>query len=277
MGSIIWREHKRHTAIFNKMEPKVSIDNVGHGKQPNELIIKIRLEEVFTGDACHPEHDPGVVIHYIINLDGKDYEVSKPTMTGSEILALAGYSTNTRRLFEIGEGQRPIEPEEVVDFKRKGIERFRSLPKTVREGKGSATGALPISLLINKAFELLPNDNDYLERLRLPWETKTDGGARWILIYDFPVPLGYNVSKTTLAFMLPPSFPTTEIDMMYFHPALSRTDGKGINALSGHQLGGVPFQRWSRHRNQGEWRPDIDNVETHVLSVHAWLYDELKK
>jgi hypothetical protein len=77
--------------------------------------------------------------------------------------------------------------------------------------------------------------------------------------------------------MIPPSYPSTEFDMMYFCPALHRKDGQSIGALSQQSLDGKTFQRWSRHRNAGEWRSGIDNLETHVLSVQAWLIDELKK
>jgi hypothetical protein len=77
--------------------------------------------------------------------------------------------------------------------------------------------------------------------------------------------------------MIPPSYPTTEFDMMYFYPALHRFDNLPIGALSDHSLEGKIFQRWSRHRNPGEWRAGIDNVETHVVSVRAWLKDEFQK
>ena len=263
------------------MHTNLSSENHIHAEQHGaNITITIKLEDVFNGKECHPkpeEHDPGVKILYVINLDGKEYDVPNSKMTGAEILALGGYSPNTRRLFELGHSQRPVELHEIVDFIKPGIERFRSMPKSVNEGKGSADGALPTSCVISKDFELLPVDNTFLEKQQLPWKTTFDPSGRWVIIQNFPVPDGYNVTSTTLAFMLPASFPTTEIDMMYFQPRLERADGKTIGALSDCNVAGSIFQRWSRHRAGGEWCPDVDNVETHVLSVTAWLQDELRK
>lgn len=53
----------------------------------------------------------------------------------------------------------------------------------------------------------------------------TDAG-RWVVIYDFPLPSGYNYSKTDILILLPPNYPLTPPDWFYLDPGLRRRDGK---------------------------------------------------
>lgn len=227
-----------------------------------EIIIKIDLEEVFNKRQNHPEDcDPGTVIYYVIRVDKQQFERKEHELTGRQILALVGLTPDKHRLFELGEGQREVQPDEMVDFKKPGIERFKSVARHANEGKeNGAAQAAPVSLT-RKAVTLLPDDEKFLNMFSCNWETVKEGNVGWILIPDFDVPPGYNVTKTCLALMIPGSYPTVEFDMMYFFPALSRSDGKAIRALSNQALDKQIFQRWSRHRNQGDWRPGVDNLE----------------
>jgi len=74
---------------------------------------------------------------------------------------------------------------------------------------------------LRHAFDLLENDAASLEAKGLTWETIVDGNSKWVLIKSFPIPAGYNVSEAEIALMLPESYPTTQIDMVYVSPALS--------------------------------------------------------
>jgi len=258
------------------MQENIIITN-GSNDEPKEVIIKIDISEVFHKRECHPEDvDPGTVIYYIIQVDKKQLEVKQPEMAGRQILALVELTPDKYRLFELGEGQREILPDEIVDFRKCGIERFKSVARHANEGNEATAGVASLSA-IRREFHLLLEDQKYLNRISDCWETIMSGNTGWILITDYKLPDGYNVKDTTIAFMLPSSYPTVEFDMMYFFPALSRADGKPIGALSSHVLDGKNFQRWSRHRNSGDWRSDIDNLESHVLSVQGWLNDELLK
>ncbi len=252
----------------------------GADDQPEEIII-IDIAEVFHGRQSHPEHHPehhhhGKHIRYVIQVDKKRFRVKAHEMTGAELLALVKLTPDKYRLFEIGKEQREILPNEKVDFKKCEIERFKSVAKHANEGTGAAVGAAPLSIK-RKQFQLLPDDERFLNAICDSWETILSGNTGWILLPSYKLPNGYNVKEATVAFMLPPSYPTVEFDMMYFCPAINRADGKPIGALSIQPLDGKSFQRWSRHRNPGDWRPGVDNVETHFLSVHSWLNDELLK
>lgn len=249
----------------------------GSGEQHKEIIIKIDISEVFNKRQCHPEEvDPGTVIYYVIQVDKTQFEEKQPEMTGREILHLVELTPDKYRLFELGEGQREILPDEKVDFRKCGIERFKSVAKHANEGNGAAVGAAPLSI-VRKQFQLPAEDVRFLDNICGKWETIMSGNAGWILLPNYKLPEGYNVKEATVAFMLPTSYPTVEFDMMYFYPAINRADGQPIGALSIQPIDGKNFQRWSRHRNPGDWRSGIDNVETHFLSVHAWLNDELLK
>jgi len=99
----------------------------------------------------------------------------------------------------------------------------------------------------------------------------------WVIIYNCPVPDGYNVQVVDIALLIPPMYPAAEIDMAYFHPQLSRNNGRPIAALSAQIIDSKTFQRWSRHRNPSDWRPGLDNLSTHLILVENWLENELKR
>lgn len=242
-----------------------------------EIVIKINLEDLFHNRQCHPQHDAGEVVYYIFRVDKQQFERKERKMTAQQLLALVGHTPETHRLFELGHGQREIAPNEVVDFSKPGIERFKSVAKHANEGIGATNEVAPSSLIPRRQVCLLSEDSNFLNKHGSFWETIIEAGVGWIIIHDFDIPEGYNISTTKVAFMIPPSYPTIEFDMMYFFPVLNRADGKSINNLSPQIIENKQFQRWSRHRNPGAWRPGIDNLETHFLAVLGWLKDELLK
>lgn len=126
-----------------------------------------------------------------------------------------------------------------------------------------------------KQFLLPIEDVEFLES-NLQWETIAHGG-NWLIIHNYPVPAGYTVPAVQVALMIPPNYPAAQIDMAYFFPYLQKTNGKRITATSPQMIDSKNFQRWSRHRQVGEWRPGEDNVMTHLLLVNNWLENDLKR
>ena len=107
-------------------------------------------------------------------------------------------------------------------------------------------------MALRRQFDLLPDDRRFLDEYGLPWETIVDG-SQWVLIHDFPTHEGYNHQRVTAAVRMETGYPKTELNMVYFFPALARKDGKPIGATNAtQQLDGKTFQRWSRHRTQRE-------------------------
>jgi len=118
---------------------------------------------------------------------------------------------------------------------------------------------------MRREFQLPEEDARFLNRTGLSWDAIVHGAERWVLIYEHPVPAGYNRSTTTIAINISSGYPEAPLDMFYVLPALERADGIPIPATSWHELQGQNYQRWSRHRPpEHPWRPDVDSLETHV-------------
>ncbi len=131
---------------------------------------------------------------------------------------------------------------------------------------------------MRRQFQLPEDDLVFVESLGLEWDAIIDKGMHWIIIYDYPVPSGYNVSETTVAIKIETGYPRVGLDMAYFYPALSRLDGNAINALCAQQIDGKTFQRWSRHRTPSNpWREGIDDLSTHMSLVSFWFEQEFLK
>lgn len=131
---------------------------------------------------------------------------------------------------------------------------------------------------MRRQFQLPEEDCEYLEATPLKWETVIDGNIKRVILYDFPIPPGYNQKTVGLNVRIEAAYPDTQIDMVYFHPHLNRTDGKPIRAIAEDSFDGKSWQRWSRHRTgPNPWRPGIDNLSTHIALIGEWLLLELKK
>lgn len=131
---------------------------------------------------------------------------------------------------------------------------------------------------MRRQFDLLPEDEQLLNDYGLPWETVVDG-SQWVLIHDFPTHEGYNHKTVIAAIRLETGYPNTPLDMVYFHPALARADGRAIRATEAvQQIAGLSYQRWSRHRTaQNPWKANIDSLGTHIVLIEDWLQREFEK
>jgi hypothetical protein len=131
---------------------------------------------------------------------------------------------------------------------------------------------------LRRQFDLLCEDESFLKEYGLPWETIVDGSL-WVLLHDFPTHQGYNHPVAIAAIRMETGYPNAELNMVYFHPALARTDGKSIGATEAvQQIDGKSFQRWSRHRtSQNPWKAGHDSLGTHIILVEDWLERELGK
>ena len=99
-----------------------------------------------------------------------------------------------------------------------------------------------------------------------------------VVVRSFPLPPGYTYQAVDVNVRIEPGYPDTQIDMAYFHPALARTSGHAIPALSDDAFDGQTWQRWSRHRTPANpWRPGIDNLATHFALIEDWLTRELRR
>ena len=131
---------------------------------------------------------------------------------------------------------------------------------------------------LRRHFPLNDEDTQFLNDYGCPWETISDG-SQWVLLHEFMTAEGYNHQHVTAAIRLETGYPASQLDMVYFYPALQRIDGRPIGATSATQLiEGKEFQRWSRHRTaENPWTLGQDNLESHVVLIEDWLAREFEK
>jgi hypothetical protein len=131
---------------------------------------------------------------------------------------------------------------------------------------------------MRRDFSLPPEDAEGLNAQGWTWETICEENRQWLVVRGWSLPDGYNKQASDVALLIGPSYPTTQIDMAYFHPVLLPANGKTLKACDSRQaIEGKQWQRWSRHRVHGqkEWREGIDNVVTHLIQVRGWLVREV--
>ena len=133
-------------------------------------------------------------------------------------------------------------------------------------------------MTLRRQFDLLPQDQEFLDEYGLPWEAIVDR-SQWVLIHEFQTHEGYNHPHVTAAIRMETGYPNAELNMVYFFPALARKDGKPIGATQARQsIEGKEYQRWSRHRTQqNPWQVGLDDLGTHIILIEDWLARELEE
>jgi hypothetical protein len=230
-----------------------------------EVIEIVELEEHAKRHGTHAPHAK----HYAFRVDKTRVVVDTPTITGTQILAKVGKTPQLFKLYQHKRGHQPIliGPDQVVDLREPGVERFTTMPKDTTEGLEAPC--------LRMDFRLPAIDEEYLNGLGLSWETIRDGQNQWLIIHAWKLPNGYNIAIVDLALMIPSNYSDSQIDMVFFKPALARSDGRSINNLSQIVIAGLTWQQWSRHRTaQNPWRPGIDDVASHLGLVDEWLRRE---
>jgi len=128
---------------------------------------------------------------------------------------------------------------------------------------------------MRRQFDLLSEDQEFLENLGLPWETITDGRLFWVFQHNHQLPLGYSNRDVSVAVNIPGGYPRAQLDMVYFCPTITRLDKMPIGALSQMNIDGQIWQRWSRHRtSKNPWREGVDSLATHFALIDFWLERE---
>ncbi len=237
--------------------------------QPDRLlgdddVIKIRKDGIEQFRSGKPQV-------WELNVQGKKIVSTTPVISVVDALTRAGFDANAWIIILKVQGQpkRQLSVGDDIDLRAQGIEKVRLTAKDVSNGEARVAPS--------RDFALLDVDETYLDSLGLQWETRNSDGHRWLIIRDYPVPDGYTAEMTTMALMIPPTYPQSEIDMFYVYPPLQRKSGAAIPATEATQsIGGLPFQRWSRHRGiVVPWNSQRDNVVTHLALVESSLAKEV--
>lgn len=240
--------------------------------EPQIEVLEI-IEIVDVEDHCNKTKGgkPPKAQKYGIRIDRTKYTVDVPGMIEEQMLTLAGKTPTSKYLLnqrKHGGVIVPIKPGEYVDFTAPGVERFFTLPKDQTEGAVA-------ELVRRRQFKLPEDDSVGLNIEGCDWETIA---GNWLLVHGFAVPDGYKVREVSVAIQIPPGYPSAQLDMAYFYPALSLTSGRGIPAISTQAIDGKAWQRWSRHyTGQNPWIVGEYNVLTHLQLVRTWLERELTR
>lgn len=208
---------------------------------------------------------------YKLKIDKVTYTVHQSVITGKELLALANKTVDKFKIYQQmhGGGQpQQIAPDQEVDLTTPGIEKFKTLPVDSTDGLAEP----------RRQFRLPEADEAFLDGLGLRWEALASGNEKWVIIYGYPIPAGFNVSTADLAVRIAPDYPTAQLDMGYFAPGLARANNRAINGLSMCTIDDRSFQQWSRHRTgSSSWRPGEDDLASHVLYITSFLQAELAR
>lgn len=207
-----------------------------------------------------------------LNVQGVMLELFTPTIVVQEALVEAGFNPDQGWhifLKVVGQQKQPVELITVIDLRTPGIEKLRLTPKDVNNGEAP--------VVPRRTFALLEIDEAHLNRLGLKWETIVEGERRWLLLHDYPLPVGYTVSHSKVALEIPPTYPGAQIYGFYAHPPLALSSGRVIAStqLRGVLLG-AEYHGWSRNRGPAApWDANTDSVVTQLALVDAALAKEV--
>jgi len=126
---------------------------------------------------------------------------------------------------------------------------------------------------------LLEEDYEILKDCGLTYEE--DEANRFLVITNYAAPVGLYISdgqpvtEVEVLVIIPQNYNTSGTDMLWTHPAITRTDGGAIPAVMGYggrdprHHKGKEFCRWSRHYNGSSWKAKVDNIEK-ILGRIEW-------
>jgi hypothetical protein len=225
------------------------------------------IERFTTQKKSHTDGEPK---KYKIQLDREVKDAPSKCMTGRQILELFNKEPyNSYQLYLIVKGRdtQKIAYDQETCLDDPGIERFTSQKLSHQDGSSQ-----------KRDFELLEEDEAFLDSLGLSWETFVESNLNHVVIRGVRLPPGYKTELADIALRLDPTYPRGQIDMAFFSPRLARKDGHSINAVTDVIIEGRQYQQWSRHRTpDNPWREGIDCIETHMRFVVYWLENEFNK
>lgn len=153
------------------------------------------IEEL--GKHCKPVP---VAKQYRVKIQNKYHIVDSPHLTQPQIIRLGGKQEVDRWdvlvFYSNSADPVKIDKDEVVNLQQPCILYFVLQPKSQTEGRD-----------IKRQFSLPTEDQSFLNAQSLPWETLLSNHGNCLIIHDFSVPPGYNVSKVQVALIIPPSYP----------------------------------------------------------------------
>jgi hypothetical protein len=197
-----------------------------------------------------------------VRIDRDVFEVAQPAITGQELRNLPQPAIgDDRDLYEeiSGGEDKLIAKTDVVRLKEDGVTAFFTSPSHVTPGSQTAV-------------ELLQADKDFLVRKGYRYETFQHGAMTALVIFNFPLPTGYESNETDLLILLPGGFPDAAPDMWWCDPRVRLANGTDpVSTNIGEQIGKRSWQRFSRHFTAVRWQPGRSGVESYVTLIRSDL------
>lgn len=203
-----------------------------------------------------------------LNVQGKVYSFGSSIISVRDAVVKAGLNPDQAwHIFFNVQGQPKEEKtiNDLLDLTTPGIEKLRLTPRNVSNGEAVVA--------LRREFELLTNDEKYLNERGFQWETYANEQSRWLVINDYVLPEGYNQKQVQLALLIPEGYPISLLDMFYVFPALKLSNGTEIPATQiVAVIDGKTYQGWSRHR---PWDPETDSVISQLAMANGCLLMEV--
>ena len=250
----------------------IADNHVVYFERQDEADLLIEKHALVDLDAPGTEAFYSKKLTWKLDVQGEIIEVDTPTIAVRHALELAGFDTSKSWHIYLrvqDTPKREVDLQTVIDLTEPGIEKLRLVPGEVNNGEAPQT--------YRREFSLLPVDEIFLHKSGLKWETLVEQDRRWLMIFDYPIPGGYNVEKATLLLEIPLPYPAAQIDMFYTYPPLSLQSGRAIDCTQVRaNVHGIEYHGWSRHRGgSSPWDPSTDNVITHLALVESSIAKEI--
>lgn len=110
-------------------------NELNENEDPGE--VEIVNEVIDLEEYAKAGKQPPMAKGYKFRVNGEAFVVEQPVVTGAEVLTIAGLvpaKEYTLRLKMVGGKPEKIGLDEKVDLRRKGVEKFKALPRDQTEG-----------------------------------------------------------------------------------------------------------------------------------------------
>jgi len=248
------------------MNEQPLIDATLRSEADIEKIVEL-IELVDLAEHCRNRTKPPRAKKYRLVIDRTPKVVEVHGLLGEQILGLVNKTPDKWTLTALLHGgkRERIHPDQFVEFCARGVERFETGPKRVRNGDGSTPS--PLS----------GEDTEFLNALGYRWELVREGDpggpANWgLILRDYRLPPGFNHDCSDLMVRIPLHYDTAGLDMFNLAKAVVRRDGRAIPNLAEVKFKDQAWVQWSRHREPDEpWVPGVDSLATHFTIIENAL------
>ena len=96
-------------------------------------------------------------------------------------------------------------------------------------------------------------------------------GWTFLVVREYPLPLGLVPAAVELLVKLPPTFPDAAPDMFWLSPHIRTPSGVEPQGTSVETVLGAAWQRFSWHLKPGAWRPGVSTLRDYMRCVRTRL------